>query len=111
MYCLNYTIGEPNPPTDLVVTLPTQGLVIALSWTPGPAVQGEEVTFVIVSKEVSSGITTESATNIPSAMLLPTTSVPACQNFNFTIHSVNGFGRSGIGVSEVKLLPSGMFAS
>ena len=79
-----------------------------LSWSPGFAIQGEEVTFVIVSEELATGIVTETLANSSQARLQPVTSQPTCQQFNFTVYSVNGFGQSSSGVSEDILLPTGM---
>ena len=103
--------GEPSPPINLILSGAPQGLGVLLSWTPGSALQGEEVTFVIVSEELATGNVTETATNITSVMLQPASSQLTCPQFNFTVYSVNGFGRSSSGASAVTLLPTGMSRS
>ena len=97
--------GEPSPPTDLVLTLPPWGLGVILSWTPGFALIGEEVSFVIVSEELGSGVITEFLTEESSSRFLPVSDTPTCQRYRFTVYAENGFSRSG--VSEEMLLPAG----
>ena len=110
MYIISVTVGEPSPPTDLVLTLqPSWDLGVMLSWMPGFALDGEEVTFVIVSEELASEVITEFHTAELSATVNRVSDAPTCQQYRFTVFAGNGFSRSSTGVSEDRLLPAGQF--
>ena len=101
------TAGEPSPPSNLNLTLPIQGTSIHLSWTPGSAIEGEEVIFIITSFNLALGTSSELYVNASSVYLAPSPQGRSCQYFKFTVHSENGFGRSNTDDSEETIIPTG----
>lgn len=84
------------------------GLGVSLSWMPGFAIEGEEVTYVITSLEVATGNEMESQTNRTSVTLIPTSQESTCQSFKFIVWSQNLFGRSTFGLNSTEILvPTG----
>ena len=103
--------GEPAPPTNLSVQLPTRGVDVTLSWVPGFYLEGEDVTFVITYTELESGNNELIlSTNLSSAVLNPTSVGSLCRQYRFTVHSENLFGPSVSDVSHVTVVPTGMHA-
>ena len=83
-------------------------------WLPGFALEGEDVTFLVISEDLASGTATEYHTKVPSIFLTPYTALGddeadrACQLNRFTVLSENNFSRSTTGVSEETILPTGI---
>ena len=94
----------PSPPSQLSVAV--EGLGARLTWSSGFTFPGEEVTYVITSEEMSSGLQTEERTNLTSMQFTPL-SGNMCRNYTFTVLSENAVGQSISGVSQSILLPAG----
>ena len=108
-YIIMLSAAEPLPPTNLILEFPTRGLGVWLSWEPGFALEGEEVTFTITYVELDSGNGNKLSTNM-SAIFLTPSSHPGrtCQQYNFTVHSENRFSQSTTGITKESLLPTGI---
>lgn len=101
--------GAPSPPTNLTLSLLPQGLGVNLSWTPGSALEGEVVTFVITSFDLALGTSNETRVNSSLVSLnLPPPDGRSCQQFRFTVQAENDFSRSIFNVSEDAVIPTGM---
>ena len=103
-------IGEPNPPFNLILTLPPSGLGVLLSWERGYAF--ETVRFVITSLNTASLSYEESFTNEASISLTPTPGPMGrtCPLYEFTVQSENDFNcisRSRLKISQQTLIPTG----
>ena len=99
--------GETSPPTNLTLTLLPQHQGILLTWIPGFSLDGEEVTFIIISHNLASDEQMQFSVNTTSYTLIPPSESSICPAFNVTVYSENRFSRSISGVSEVTLIPGG----
>lgn len=108
---LNFHVSmtaNPSPPINITVMLPDEGLGVTLSWVPGFALDGEEVTFIVTSLEVATGIEVEFEGTPPLTLNpTPTSQESTCQLFRFTVNSRNEFGSSTSPISAETLIPTG----
>ena len=94
--------AEPSSPTNFVVDI--QSVEVHLSWMPGFTFKGEDITFVITIVELDLNSVTELNTNNLSMIF---SQGKGCQEYRFTVHSENLFGRSINGSSATSTFPSG----
>ena len=100
-----YGTAEPLSPTDLNITVDGTNLIV--SWREPFSLEGEELSYVVSTITLGLQAGEEVILNTTSYEFTGPDGPRNCEEYNFTIFSMNDFSRSRSGVSQKQTIPTG----